>query len=404
MVLDKGQTCWHTPTMSMLAFFPWLTLESDLAIEGYHLLRFHRGSLPGKEQQTIDGVLEAYLEGETRSVSRATILTTDDRGIIDELSDEQMADVFEVAELVAFAGLAGREYFLPGGMKYCNRETFNLIVQRFQSTSQGVAVFSRRRDGSTHTYVTASQNRVRRPISQYGVSGVGLDVSFLTALIQARDHQDWEHLTEAIYFFNKANTDSDLVSEESECVEMVGAFERLLQCFHGKEDEVAQRFLALWEPSEWLEPVSCERVPADKRGRPVVETWLRDFFGYRGFHAHGRKAIWRPTIWSRREHLLLGAYGFSLLVKLWLKERSLYQLTDRDEPDIDVFEKLICGKHFEPQPDDEAPHYPWHEIRGTAAFHRAFERGWKTMFGATTEDPRPDGEDQNPDAEDTSTS
>jgi hypothetical protein len=373
--------------MSMLAFFPRLKLEADLTVEGYRLLRFERGRLPGREQLAIDSVLEAYLEGENRAVRRATVLTGGERGLTDDLTDDEMADLFEVADLVAFAGLAGREYFVP--VSYTNRETFSFIVQQFQSTGGGVAVRSRRRDGATQSYFSASQNRVRRPLSQHGVGGVSLSPAVVSALLQARGHKDWEHLSEAIYFFNRANTDSDLVSEESECVEMAGAIERLLRCYHGREDELIERFLALWKPATWLDPTLCERIPADRRRPSVVEAWLRDFFGYRGFHAHGRREVRRPTVWSRREHLLLGAFAFPLLVKLWLNERELYALTEQDEVDIDILERLICAKHFEPQPEDAPHEHPWPGIRGEAAFHRAFERGWKKHSGDTTTHPRP---------------
>jgi hypothetical protein len=376
--------------MSALAFFPWLALETDMSIEGYHLLRFIRGQEPGLEQETIDGVLEAYLGGEMRPVPRATILTIAGRDILADLEDDQMAELFEVGELVAFTGLASREYFMPGG--YANRETFDLIVQHFTGRGQGVGVLSRRRDGTATTYVSPGQNRVRRPRSQYAVTHVRLNERFLGALVCARDHEDWEHLAESIYFFNKANTDSDVVSEESECVEMVGAFERLLQCYHGKEHELAEAFCDLWQPSAWLDRALCTRVSEEQRDRPVAETWIRDFFVYRGFHAHGRRAIRRPTVWSRREHLLLGAYAFPLLVKLWLRKRELYELADDDESDIDIFEQLACADHFAPQPGDEVPDYPWIAIRGRNAFHRALERGWKHVFGDTTPNPPPPGE------------
>ena len=373
--------------MGALAFFPWFSLDSDVTVGGYRLSRYIRGNQPGREQETIDEILQAYLEGETRAIRQATLLHKEGSELLADLADEEMADLFEVAEVVSFAGLASREYFAPA--RYSNRETFNLVVQRFQGRGQGVGVISRRRDGSTRAYVSPSQNRVRRPISQNGVSAVALDGGLLTALLEARDHDDWEHLSEAVYFFGRANTDSDVVSEESECVEMVGAFERLLQCFHGKEHELAEAFMALWQPTEWLDPAGCDRIPAAQRDRRVAESWLRDFFGHRGFHAHGRRAVSRPTIWSRSEHLLLGAYAFPLLVRLWLAKRGLYTLTDRDQDDIDIFEQLVCARLFR-EGDDESTSYPWNEIRSLGAIRRVVRRSWRKLLGETGTKTKPD--------------
>jgi hypothetical protein len=368
--------------MSALAFFPWLSLNSNIGLKGYRLIRYERGDSPGIEQETVDGILQAYLHQETKPVPKATLLLKDGRGVIEDISDDEVADRFEVAELVALAGLAAREYFLP--TRYSNRETFNLVVQRFTGRGHGVGVTSRRRDGSTSAYVSPSQNRVRRPLSQNGVSNVMVDEALLRALLAAREHKNWEHLSEAVYFFGRANTDSDVVSEESECVEMVGAFERLLGCSRSKEDDLARRFMALWQPVQWIDPAQCSRIPARIRSLRVAETWIRDFFGYRGFHAHGRRRVQRPTAWSRHEHLLLGAYAFPLLVKLWLAKRGLYEVTDRDESDIDVFEALTCANHFEVQSEEEIPRHPWNEIRGSVGLRRAIERGWKKVSGEAT--------------------
>src|SRR5688572_14384115 len=114
--------------MGTLAFFPWFTIDDDLVVDAFELRRFDRHALPGgPEQAAIDAVLEPYLNGENRPISSATLLTTVGSSMTADLDQPTISDFFEVAELIAFSGLAAREYFGTG--TYGNRETFALAIQ-----------------------------------------------------------------------------------------------------------------------------------------------------------------------------------------------------------------------------------------------------------------------------------
>jgi hypothetical protein len=377
--------------MGTLAFFPWLTIEQSTDVGGYRLVQFVRGRIPGGVDQPIyDAVLAPYLEGEGRPIRTATILGRTGRGLSERLDEETIQDYFDLAELVAFAGLAGRKYFQPSHLHYANRDTYILVIQNFDDPTAGVILQTRRRDGPTLTYVVPSQYRVRQPASQDGVSSAPLESGLLAALLLARDHPEYPALAEAIFQFNRGNTDSDGVTEQAEVIYTVSAFERLLDCRRGSEDDLAERLNAAWRSGERLPLDQCGRIPSERARTTVTDTWIRDFFQHRGFHAHGRREARHPAVWSPAEHLLLGAYAFPLLVKSWLAGRTLYALTEDDQADIDVFEHLACADLFPPPDELGVPRSPWNKICGEFKWRRIFARQWNRAETQGPLNPPPD--------------
>jgi len=57
------------------------------------------------------------------------------------------------------------------------------------------------------------------------------------------------------------------------------------------------------------------------------------------------------------------------LVKLALQRDGYYTLTEDDQFDIDVFERLACEEHFADQSDTEPP---WTAVRRRARWRRRF--------------------------------
>ena len=367
--------------MSMLAFLPWLDLDEDVRLPEFSLVRFERGRLPGGGiQATLDAVLELYVVGDNRPVPKATLFRLADRELTDDLTDDERGEAFALGELVSLAGLAAREFFAP--FHYANRDNFTLVIQGFADPAGGVAVRSRRRDGSSSTYKTRGAARVRQPDHVVGTGGVRLDVPLLQALLKLRGTEEWPDFEESIFFFNRANTDSNDVFEQVEIISTTSAFERLLGCRSGKEQELAERFVDEWRQRRCLLPSRCPRIPTGQKqfaGKCIAEVWIRDFFRHRGNVGHGRKTTEHPALWSAEEHLILGAYAFPLLVKLVLAKRGLYALTPDDQADVDAFEELACAKLFAQirEKDREGREgelvWPWNQIRGQARWDAAFE-------------------------------
>ena len=356
--------------MPMLAFFPWLKLNKDdeiIDLEKVKLVRFHRGKLPGKEKgqiQTIcDKIFEPYIANiikpnedspiELKSIDDSTILLLKDKDIFQDFDEDEKNYLFSIVEMISFSSISKREYFVGHLGFYCNRDDFTFIILEFRDVSAGVQVTTRRRDGRTTNYISNDVYKVLMPRHvNYGFWPVKLDIPLINSLLIAQENLDDENLSlfaDAIFLFNRANTDSDQIAPHQEVVLSVSAFERLLNCNKGNEDDLVKKFLGIFNPEENLDVTQSIRVKGSKyenTNKTLREIWMRDFFQLRGECAHGKRSSKRPTIWKTHEHLLLGSYVFPLVVKCKLKKGGFYELSEDDTFAIDVFERLADADLF----------------------------------------------------------
>lgn len=369
--------------MGTLAFFPWLKLKQQISGAGVSLVPFRRGAEPGGAgsnlQRTFDGVLEPYRSAAARPVEEATLVVVDGQGPTDRIADDVLRELFVLAELVAFSALAVREFFNSCHHGYTNRDAFTLIVQNFDDPSGGVALTSRRRDGSLQSYVTRDAFRVDRPRHVSSFSPVEVDEVLLNALVRARQTDDGRYF-DSVVLFNRGNTDANEVTPEVELILIAGAFQRLLECRSASIHELANNFTRVFAPAEDLAvkaPFRTRPLKQPKREWPrtIREAWIRDFYILRGDLAHGRTTARYQSDWTVREHLLLAAFVFPRLAKLCLAADGLYQLTAADRDDVDVFEDL--ARHELLQPTVEAggeERWPWNEVRSARVWKRAADQ------------------------------
>lgn len=372
--------------MSMLAFFPWIDLENEIAIGDYRLVPYIRGRLPAAPdselQATLDGILEPYKAG-NYPIRKATLLQIGDGELTRELDDDQCADAFQFAEIVAISGLAARKYFTRGLEWYWNRDQFYFVIRAFTEAGKGTLIVIRRRDGNTNMLVTAEAYRVQ-PRLHVLAGRVKLDVCFAKALLDSRASDEWERYWDSIINFNLANTDSADMRMEVEAVFTIAAFERLLGCRRGDEDDLAGRFIRVLKPKTALAPSSCPRLsdPATPdslaRRASVREAWIRDFFRGRGNYAHGTLEPKHSAVWSLREHLLLSSYAYPLTLKSLLAKDGRYVVSEDDQFDIDLFEALM-GEDLFAEVEDLASS-PWNDVRDGAYFRRLAERAANAIY------------------------
>jgi hypothetical protein len=331
--------------MSALAFFPWLRLDELIEVGGFQLLPYERHERPAgprtPTQDALDAVLAAYREHRGSPVEHATLLRHPEHGITDDLAVEERAELFAFAELLAFCGLARRQFF-GSGMFYANRDDYALVIQNFVDPRDGVGITTRRRDGVMNSFLTAGLYELRRPLHGSPNPRIRIEVELLRALLQAQGAANWTRRYDSILAFNRSNTDSDQVVEEAEVVLGVAAFQRLLDCRTTNVGDLAHAFAVQFEPRHAVPLPDPMRPGCQTDRRPVREVWMRSFYAVRGPVAHARSADAVPSPWTLREHLLLCAYAFPLLVKLNLAASGEYSLTDSDRFDVDVFE-LLAG-------------------------------------------------------------
>lgn len=360
--------------MAMIVMFPWLALEEPLHLGEFELLQYSRGALPAgiksrRKQAVLDSLFRPYRDT-GKPVSSASLLKFKGHDYLDDLDDDARTETFSIAQLLTVGGLSAREFF-GLGMFYCNSDHFTWVIQGFDGRFVGAAITRRRRDGRTLNYVPAKSYRVDKPHHIGGIMRTRIDVPLLKALLAARKFDWWESMFESIFWFNRANTDSDTITMEGEAVETIGAFERLLGLKGGDERLLRRAFVEAFSPPEDLRASDSPRANISRlKGCATVrEAWIADFFRLRGDHSHGRKRPQYPSIWTLEEHLLLGAYAFPLLLKKLLSARELYQPTREDVAKLNAFEHLASIKPFE-RPSDPSGQssWPWNRILAESHF------------------------------------
>lgn len=371
--------------MSTLAFFPWLRVENEAKFGNYRLIPYERGKRPfgsgTSEQETVDDVLEPYVERGSQPISEATLVRVGQNDLLSDIGEGEANTIFIFSELLAIAGLSKRRFFGLATFEYCNRDIFQVVVQRFSRSVGGATRTYRRRDGTTTSYTTRDALRIHKPGHAVHPLGFDLDTPLLEALLAAQDcleESEWGAIFESVASFNLANTDSKYVAIQIEPVLLISAFERLLDC-GGKEHALASAFTDAIVPQEERRPSSCKRlVELDvenrfKSSESIREVWIRDCFRLRGNLAHGRLDPKYPSLWNLNDHLLLGSFVFPLVLKSRLASLGFYDVDPEDQLFIDVFEDLACEEHCVSY--DEPEEYPWNRIIGEAMFARTFRSG-----------------------------
>ena len=358
--------------MPQLAFLPWIELDGDIHAGDFSLKRYTRGRLPGgdESQGTLDAVLAPYHDVLGRPVRTAVILTARGRELTDDLSAEDRAELFLFAELFAFAALATREFFCS--WNYLNRDHLRLLIQAFTDPRGGALIEMRRRDGTLRSLVTRDHYKVQVPAH---VNSVGQlikpDCALLEALLAAQDREVWPGLHQGITLFNQANTDAPDMLPNAELVQTYAAMEQILGITKSQD---RKRFPAIfakaWHPSGEVPRDEWQRQPADGSWKETSlrACWASDLKICRGNLAHGHRAVQVPSRWTVDEHLLLTSFAVPRLIKQVLAARGLYELTAKDQRDINALESLlnlsdifakVCSDDGEGFPEEE---FAWRRV------------------------------------------
>lgn len=352
--------------MTMLAFFPWLRISAPVEAGRFELVPYTRGQRADADSLVVEAVTSPYLESPGSPVTSWTILRRAGAGVLADLGEGEINAAFMFAEQVALAGLAKRPLF--DQTAYWNRDNFRLIVQRV-SGDGGVAVGSRRRGGRKTSGFTPGVFIVPWPhhVDRHRVL---IDVPFLKALViylgNEVGSEERESLAEGIVAFNAANTDTSTTSPQIELVQLTGSLEQALGCAHGKENDLASKFMAAFTPTVDVSPAESARLgEVARRGQlgslTIRDAWIRDLFRLRGDFAHGKVEADYPAKWTTEEHLCLGSLVFPLVVKLLLSRAGAYRLSAADEVGLHAFEEIAGCRDLLVPLDPRGMSWPWNE-------------------------------------------
>jgi hypothetical protein len=335
--------------MAMLAFLPWVTVSKPQTIQCFTLVPWKKGMSPD-----VDGVLEPYMDNVDHHVESVTLVHFAAEPLTRDLSEDERADMFDLAMALAFSALARRELCGRWGTAYANSDTFRLVIQGFREGDPGsVAEVIRRRGGRVLAGYAHGTYQVRKPMHVDLLPHYELDAALVASVLSALNSQDRAGYEESIFSFNHANTDSEQVPVQHEIVALVGALERLTGK-SGKADPVARAVVDLlgaylspdrprhlsrlnrFEASHGAFAKDGQRI----RSASVTEAWVRDLYRMRNAFGHGRRVHDRESPWTPEGHLLLGAHLFPLAVLVRLAKDGHYTLTDKDKSRIFAFPRL----------------------------------------------------------------
>ena len=349
--------------MGSLAFYPWLTLRQPAHVGGWQLIPWRRGQhTPGHwspdEQGVIDHVLETFHQGLEAPISTATVAVRVDSPATADMEEGEADDLLDLSELVAFAGLAERRFFSDIG--YVNTGNFKLVIERWKELGGGFVVRSRRRDGVTQNYTKREWHKEFRPPEVNLHDRPELNQQLIDGLVATRETTEWGRYSASLPLFNRANTDSEDMSQAMEAGLTASAFERFLDS-PPKDHELARRFVAATPLPENLPRAGWNRVPKHRfiKATTLREAWIRDLWNVRGKVAHGKDVEQYPALWSVPEHLLLAAFTFPLMVKLDLVRLAHYELSSMDEIRLEAFEPLLAEHLHQQEGEDE---WPWKRV------------------------------------------
>lgn len=344
--------------MTEILFLPYLNISEPISINQFTFSPYGIDELESNvDTQTkilLNNHLEAFQDHGGRSIDRVVLLFFEGSPVIDTnaaLNDE----ISILINLLSFCGLSNRDFCNESGYNYCSKENFTLF--RIPNIVDPVmyTVISRRRSGIIRNmtpYIEFKEIKRRIPEHVF-IQDVKVDRELLEALILFKstgEQKEWENMYLGILNFNLANTDNTCVDERSEIVFLVSAFERLLDCGKDVEVGLAQNIIKIFPSSQEnldrVENLFRIRNKIGSKGKfgkcpSIPQIWIRDFFRLRGHLAHGRSLKDTSfTIWSLREHLLLGSFVFPLVLNF-----KLSRTVNKDNFYVSIFEDIVCQEN-----------------------------------------------------------
>ena len=337
-----------------VAFLPWVSLSAPLVIGRLRLLPYERGKAPGDlphcSQESLDRVMSAYAGHTNRGVRSATLIEMGEwyTGMDVML---KMDEFFLMRNFIGMAALSKRRF--GGHFGYCNFDTYKLVVQRFTKSSAGKqAIRSRRRDGSTIAYWSASDFAFQRPLHVEERASVDLDEDLLLALLNLPAGSG--SILEAIREYAHANTDSPDVMPHVELVMMTSAFEWLLDS--GPNTKRFRQNLAAAvadigrvEEGDIAVPLREAWANARPDASGLLDAWAAEFIALRGSSAHGANRQIKSFVWPLQTHLMFAAMLFPLLLKRWCAKVSTYKPPYLDSLILQRIEAFIASDPMDPK-------------------------------------------------------
>jgi hypothetical protein len=344
-----------------VAFFPWVRIDDRLDEGRLRFIPYVRGEEPGTKapvsQGALDRVIAAYVNPPRTPIHECTLIELDDWTIGQDMP--LPGQIWLARTCIGMAGLSSRRLFRRH-FDYCNFDTYQLVIQRFNEDSAGTFSFTaRRRDGVVNHIWDAEGFVWRRPPHVPSHARLSSDEAHYAATLLATCAKD-AGLSEALEEFTLANTDSPDVPVHAEVVMLKSAFEWLYGINENVEEFV--RALAadvghlLATPNEVPDSVRTHWASASPKATRPLMAWARDLCKLRGAAAHGKSVRHERFRWSPEAHLAFASVLFPLLVRHRLRCTGALPDDAFERARLKYIEHLLVPELFASQGDEE---HPW---------------------------------------------
>ena len=322
--------------MPILYFLPWCRLSERLDVHPVSFIPFNRNFPPSDfddaTARLIKSISDDFIAIDGEPVSEFTVLSFENTCLREDF-DASGPAFAEFVDLIRLASLSARDYFGRAD-PYSNSTCFALHSRRVDDAGKSWSPTSLRKDG-VPIFLTGVAMRVHVPIEAATIPSPSMNVEMLTALAARRRKAvdfpaEWAAWQEAIYCFDQANTDAEVVDRHMEWVLTSGAIERVLGA-RSRAADVADRFGRALTP---IEP----RIEFDKR---VLRDWCFEFYRLRGDFAHAKIRSRQERTWAPWMHAVFGAIAFPLLIKVLLSKAGEYSLSPVDCSEIAAFARIL---------------------------------------------------------------
>lgn len=383
-----------------LILLPWLRLRSPTTVLGVQFVPYAQAAVPAQFQPfftDIARILSSYRDIEGNPVAECVVGSIQGAEPCKDLTRAEATVVNEAVQLLTFCGLATNEYFSQIG-HYTNSSAFQVLFQRFEPRSEGIALTIRRRDGETLSGgYKHGQVKFSVPVQCSHLQPAHIDAALLATLDDCCKAPDAlsRRLLQAISLYNQCHSDSDAVLPEREIVLLASALEQLFADCYGADD-VACKVSTLLAAYGAIKVGGSARAGALQlsKGREAQEQawflhrkWAQEIYHLRSDFTHGNDPARRSWGWSVLEHLVMASFVFPLLVKVLLAQASRYSLLENDIDRLQVIDHLLNETDWAA---DRGNHSKWSETiqkhKTDRSLERAFEQAWD-MLERSREEP-----------------
>lgn len=364
--------------MAILLFTPWYDIHQAVNIGRYNIVPFDTSTTNAHLSGNIDTdakiILSSYLnQAYTPSQTRENRVKK--LSLILWTNGDYDGDEIEVLQyVVSFAGICDRLFL--GGDRYLCSDNFKIVVQNYPTpitTPFDPSITTSKKYGTMTIGFSADIFREVKPryIEHQSIPGnTNFRLIFNEEVAQclwqfylSTDGKQsvWmENIFPSLFSFHQANTDGN--SQQTDCIYSEAAFEKLfLGNGHGEQNLVNNVLAFIQSKNVNFEAVTSTTrnwqsiTYRPQRNQPAVscnsifEAWLRELVRLRNKYAHGGHTHQGSLVWSQWEHLLLSAFIFPLLLKLYISQFDgsiTYTISNDDIKRVRIIEQMLAESNY----------------------------------------------------------